>query len=93
MPRKHAVSITVLEAERSLLLEWSSGSRPRLALRAAIVLKAAGGVTNYQIAKDLSVTRNTVRHWRFRFIGEGIAGLKTRPIPGRPPRRDTIGAS
>lgn len=53
-------------------------------VRADIVLRAAAGQTNLFIARRLEISRNTVKHWRYRFAREGLAGLKTRPIPGRP---------
>jgi len=53
-------------------------------VRADIILRAAEGQTNYRIAKQLGLSRNTVQHWRYRFAREGLAGLRTRPIPGRP---------
>ena len=57
-------------------------------VRAVIVLRAAGGQPNYSIAKALRISRNTVKHWRYRFAREGMAGLQTRPIPGRPKVRN-----
>lgn len=58
--------------------------KKRYWVRADIVLRAAAGQTNLFIARRLEISRNTVKHWRYRFAREGIAGLKTRPIPGRP---------
>lgn len=55
-------------------------------VRADIVLRAAVGQSNLVIARKLKISRNTVKHWRYRFAREGMAGLKTRPIPGRPRR-------
>jgi len=55
-------------------------------MRARIVLAAADGVGNAVIARRLSITVDTVRTWRNRFIAGGIAGLADRPRPGRPPR-------
>ena len=37
-----------------------------------------------KIARETRISRNTVKHWRFRFARERFAGLKTKPIPGRP---------
>lgn len=56
----------------------------RLTIRANVVMRAARGQTNYMIAKQLGISRNTVKLWRYRFAHEGMAGLMTRPIPGRP---------
>jgi hypothetical protein len=53
-------------------------------MRAEVVTRAADGQTNYMIAKQLGISRNTVKLWRYRFAREGLVGLKSRPIPGRP---------
>ena len=58
----------------------------RLVVRARIVLAAADGVSNAVIARMLSLSEDTVRTWRGRFIDGGIAGLADRRRPGRPPR-------
>jgi transposase len=58
----------------------------RLVVRARIVLAAADGVSNAVIARMLSLSEDTVRTWRGRFIAGGIAGLADRRRPGRPPR-------
>lgn len=52
--------------------------------RARIVLAAADGASNASIARQLSITQDTVRTWRGRFVKDGIAGLADRPRPGRP---------
>jgi transposase len=58
----------------------------RLVVRARIVLAAADGVPGAVIARMLSLSEDTVRTWRGRFIDGGIAGLADRRRPGRPPR-------
>jgi transposase len=58
----------------------------RLVVRARIVLATADGVPNAVIARMLSLSQDTVRTWRGRFTGSGIAGLADRRRPGRPPR-------
>lgn len=57
----------------------------RRVLRARIVLAAADGQSNADIARGLSITTDTVRKWRKRFCCEGIGGLADRPRSGRPP--------
>jgi transposase len=59
-----------------------------LAQRARIVLLAAEGVPNAQIAARVGVSRPTVNLWRNRYAGAGLAGLDDRPRPGRPRRVD-----
>lgn len=87
MPRKSSVPIEVTSEERQVLRKIRKLlGKKRNWVRAEIVLRAAAGHTNYAIAKELSLSRNTVQHWRYRFARERLAGLKTRPIPGRPKR-------
>ncbi|MCW5559992.1 MAG: helix-turn-helix domain-containing protein, partial [Verrucomicrobiae bacterium] len=54
------------------------------ALRARIVLRAAEGAENAQIATELHTSRVTVGLWRSRFLDLGLPGLETLPRPGRP---------
>jgi transposase len=56
-----------------------------LVLRARIVLAAAEGKENRQIAVELGTLRKTVGLWRKRFAGERLAGIeKDAPRGGRP---------
>lgn len=54
-------------------------------LRARMILMAADGQANDEIANALSVGRDVVSLWRKRFFHERISGLDERPRPGRPP--------
>lgn len=54
-----------------------------LVQRARIVLLAAGGVSNTDIALRTSSTRPTVLKWRARYLEAGLAGLGDLPRPGR----------
>jgi len=54
-------------------------------MRAKIVLMAAQGMSNDQIALRLDTSRDVVSMWRKRFFEEGLAGLEERPRRGRPP--------
>jgi len=54
------------------------------AQRARIVLLAAEGVPNAEIARRLGVTRPTVVGWRRRYLESGIAGLSDLDRSGRP---------
>ncbi|MDR1427695.1 MAG: IS630 family transposase [Bifidobacteriaceae bacterium] len=58
----------------------------RMAARAKIVLAAARGDPNVEIAAGLGVSRETVRKWRGRYAAERLPGLGDRPRPGRPRR-------
>src|SRR5215217_8075247 len=57
----------------------------RAAKRARVVLLAADGVPNRQIAPLVGMNQHTVAHWRRRFESERLAGLEDRQRPGRPP--------
>ena len=85
MPRRVSVPIEITSGERRELQKLRVGDAGKRSwVQAEIVLRAAGGQPNYSIAKELGISRNTVKHWRFRFARERLVGLKTRPIPGRP---------
>lgn len=58
----------------------------RDARRADVIFRAAAGHRNARIARDLGISRTTVKLWRKRFSEEGFQGLLNRPIPGRPPK-------
>lgn len=89
-----AMVIELSDDERTTLTKWSKGrvTPSRLVLRAKIVLAAAGGMQNKDIAVMLHTTRKTVGEWRSRFIDARCAGLeKDAPRGGRPAtRRDEV---
>ena len=53
-------------------------------VRAKMILMAAEGVDNDEIAARLDTRREVVSHWRKRFFKERLRGLEERPRPGRP---------
>jgi Winged helix-turn helix len=58
--------------------------------RAKMILMAAQGMSNDEIAARLDTRREVVSAWRKRFYQERLAGLEERARPGRPrafPRR------
>jgi DNA-binding CsgD family transcriptional regulator len=86
MPRESPFTIGLSRKEREIL-----ESRARKytlpyfeVLRAKMILLAAEGRSNEEIATVLSVGRDVVSLWRKRFFHERIAGLEERPRPGRP---------
>ena len=66
-----------------VLHRWAEGEGPQ-ALRASIVLLAAQGLRNADIARRLGVSRQTVTTWRQRYAAEGVDGLRDRARTGRP---------
>ena len=89
-----APQITLDDKERQILQRWSRGrSTPaRLVLRARIVLLAAKGTQNNDIASELGTERTIVGRWRSRFAQHGLAGIeKDAPRSGRrPTKRDKL---
>jgi len=53
-------------------------------VRAKMILHAAEGLSNHQIARRLDTRREIVSLWRKRFFEERLEGLAERPRPGRP---------
>jgi len=83
-----AKSIVLTDVERTQLMKWSRGrSTPaRLVQRAKIVLLAAEGTNNKDIASQLQCTRRTVSRRRNRFAEQWVAGIeKDAPRAGRKP--------
>ncbi len=79
--------ITLTEEDRKVLQRWSRGRRTqaRCVLRAQIVLLAAEGKMNLDIAEELETSRQTVGLWRQRFADQGLSGIeKDAPRGGRP---------
>src|ERR1035441_1894178 len=66
----------------------SSSTPQSLALRSRIVLAAADGVSNQEIAAALKVPAITVGKWRRSFAIDGLEGLRDAPRSGRPPKHD-----
>src|ERR1035437_2444650 len=61
----------------------SSSTPQSLALRSRIVLAAADGVSNQEIAAALKVPAITVGKWRRSFAIDGLEGLRDAPGAGR----------
>jgi transposase len=53
-------------------------------MRAKVILMAADGLSNKQIAERLQLPRQIVSKWRKRFFEQRLAGLQERPRRGRP---------
>src|ERR687888_1077702 len=81
-----AVAIELTSDERAQLEAWARRrtSAQALAARSRIVLLAADGLNNTEIARRLGVHRPMVRKWRGRFAEHRLDGLTDEPRPGRP---------
>ena len=86
MPPNVAVEIVLSDEERGQLEAWTRRRRSAQALaqRSRIVLAAADGLKNTEIAERVGVSRNTAAIWRGRFAADRLDGLTDEPRPGRP---------
>ena len=86
MPNPVAVAIELSDEERVQLEAWTRRrtSAQALAQRSRIVLSAAEGLTNTEIAERLGVNRAMAAKWRSRFAEHRLDGLLDEPRPGRP---------
>jgi len=81
--------ISITEEQRKTLEMWVRGRNTpqKLVLRSEIILLAAQGVANTEIALRLRTSVPTVSLWRSRFEEKGAIGLeKDAPRPGRHPK-------
>ncbi|CAN5204981.1 hypothetical protein BH20ACT13_BH20ACT13_15840 [soil metagenome] len=87
MPRRSPYRIELSEEERRALeARARKYTLPyRDVVRAQMVLLAAQGLANDEIARRLNSRREVVSMWRKRFFEQGLAGLEERPRRGRPP--------
>jgi transposase len=87
MPRKSPYTLSLTTTQRD---ELQARARKytlpyRDVIRAKIVLLAAEGLDNDEIAARLDTRREIVSKWRKRFFEQGLPGLEERPRGGRPP--------
>lgn len=74
-------------SDKKVLLSWTrqtTGASAARAIRARIILAAAEGFANTEIAERLAVSRPTVILWRDRYASGGLTALDDRPRSGRP---------
>lgn len=85
LPAAAALSVTDVERRKVVDLSRRRGTPQSIVLRAKIVLGAAEGVANRQLARRLDTSVPTVLLWRGRYAVEGLASiLEDRPRSGRP---------
>src|SRR5512132_1513261 len=87
MPRHSPYRIELSDEERDVLESLArSYTLPYWqVVRAQMVLLAARGLRNDQIAARLNCRREVVSQWRKRFFEQRLAGLEDLPRRGRPP--------
>lgn len=85
---RHAPTVRLTEDECQILLQRVERNEDpsRETKRATIVLEAADGKSNAEIAEAVGMTQKTVGKWRRRWLEDGVAGLRDDPRPGRPPK-------
>jgi hypothetical protein len=86
MPRKSPFRIELSPGESAELHRRSTKyTLPYFeVVRAKMILMAADGMDNDDIAARLHTRREVVSQWRQRFFKERLAGLEERARPGRP---------
>ena len=86
MPRKSPFQIKLsLEESTELNRRSVKYTLPYFeVVRAKMILMAASGMDNDEIALRLHTRREVVSQWRKRFFKERMAGLEERTRPGRP---------
>lgn len=94
MPRQSPYAIELSDEQRRVLeARARKYTLPyREVVRAQMVLLAAQGLGNDEIAARLNTRREVVSMWRKRFFYEGLAGLEERPRRGKPPAFPPRGA-
>ena len=88
MAKGRAVAIVLDEMQKAALMALTRkhGAPQSLVVRARIVLSAARGLTNQEIAAKHDVCAHTAGLWRNRFARYGMDGLYDEPRPGAPRR-------
>jgi transposase len=86
MATNRAVEIELSDDERVQLQAWARRptSAQALAQRSRVVLLAAEGLTNTEVAARMGVHRPMVTKWRGRFAEHRLDGLIDEPRPGQP---------
>ena len=88
MPKRSPFRIRLTEAERSILEAKARSYTSSYidVVRAKMVLYAAEGLQNKDIAARLDTSAQIVSKWRKRFFEHRLDGLEEAPRRGRPPR-------
>ena len=86
MPRvAAAINCTTEDRKELERLSKSRTDEARMVQRAKVVLGCLAGQRNDEVAAELGIQAATVGMWRKRFATDGLAGLRDRARPGKPP--------
>lgn len=94
-PKPPAIVLSDAECQELEQLARRHSTPQQIALRARIVLAAADGANNCQLARQFDVSLDMVRRWRERWLALQLASLDDLPIverltdaprPGKPVR-------
>lgn len=97
-PKPAALELSEREREALEALVRKYSTPQQIAQRGRMILLAAEGKNNEEIARELGVCADTVRTWRMRWIGwqklsledfSLVERLSDTPRPGRPPQITT----
>ena len=83
-----APAVVLTEDQKQTLQQWARArSLPaRQVERARVILLAAAGKQDLEIADEIGISNQKAARWRKRFLKSGLAGLeKDAPRPGRTP--------
>ena len=86
MPRRSPFAVVLTDEEERCLRETARKYTSPYCdvVRAKVVLLAAEGLENTEIAACLDLPRQIVSKWRKRFYKQRLGGLESRPRRGRP---------
>jgi transposase len=83
-PGPSAVGVVLSDEDRAELVRRAAVAAPRAATRAQIVLAAAEGCSNAEVARRVGSSVVSAGKWRRRFAASGLAGLDDEARIGRP---------
>ncbi len=85
-PAQHRIELTAQERVELVRRARAEKLPFQVVQRARIVLYAAEGIADTEIAARLDTTARIVGKWRRRFFHDRLEGLKDKPRAGRPRR-------
>lgn len=86
--RARSIALTPEEQVHLELVERRSTGATRDVFRAGVILRAAAGASNEQIAVAMKTRPATASKWRGRFLLGGLEGLRDAPRSGKPATYD-----